>query len=635
MRKIKIFITLLLMSSLSVTAQNKHTKEADKRFAKYEFVEAIEDYNKLVEKGKADSYVYGQLAEANYNIFNTEEAEKWYAKALESSEDQDSEMVYKYAQMLRANGKYDQSNTWMQKFANMEPKDDRAKAFTSNPDYVSGILNAKEKYELSSLDINSEVTDFGGTLQDGVLYFASARNNARRDYGWNEEPFLDVYQADMSMTDGEVAEAEKVSGDINTRYHEGLVTFSPDGNTMYFSRESFYEGVYEKNKDDRTKISYLYLYKATKDGVQWGNVELLPFNGEDYSVKNPSLSKDGKTLYFASNMPGGIGEYDIYKVSVNADGSFGTPENLGNKVNTEGQEMFPYISDNGTLYFSSTGHLGLGGLDVFYVDDAGKAQNIGTPVNSKADDLAFTINEETGEGYVSSNREGGQGSDDIYGVQRLKPCNVDLTIVVVDQDTNNPLPGANVTVADANGKVVLTETTNNQGEVMYTVPCSESLDISAKLADYESNQVTFSGSEKEEDTFQVNLKPIDKIIVKDRVVLNPIFFEFDKSNITSQGAFELDKLVEVMKKYPEMVISAESHTDSRGPKRYNEQLSERRAQSTVQYVISKGIDASRISGVGKGENEPKVDCGSKCSEEEHQENRRSEFIIVSGGPSQE
>ncbi|MBR9758371.1 MAG: OmpA family protein [Algicola sp.] len=635
MRKIKIFITLILMSSLSVTAQNKDTREADKYFSEYAFVEAIDAYNKLVEKGKADSYVYAQLAEANYNIFNTEEAEKWYAKALEGTGDQDAETIYKYAQMLRANGKYDAANTWMAKFAKMAPKDDRAKAFVSNPDYVSGILNAKQAYEVSELGINSDVTDFGGTIQDGVLYFSSARNNARRDYGWNEEPFLDVYQVDMSMADGEVSEPVKVSGDINTRYHEGLVSFSPDGNTMYFSRESFFEGVYEKSTDSRTKISYLYLYKATKQGEQWGNVQLLPFNGEDYSVKNASVSKDGKTLYFASDMSGGVGQYDIYKVAINDDGSYGTVENLGDKVNTAGQEMFPFSSDNGTLYFSSTGHLGLGGLDVFYVDASGKVQNMGSPVNSKSDDLAFSINEDSGEGFVSSNRSGGQGSDDIYAVKRLKPCNVDLTVVVVDADTNNPISGADVTIADATGRVVSTGKANSNGEVSYTLPCGETLEIAAKYEQYESNKVTFGGSEKEQDIFQVNLKPIDKIIVKDRVVLNPIFFEFDKANITSQGAFELDKLVAVMKKYPDMVISAESHTDSRGSKRYNEQLSERRAQSTVQYVISKGIEASRISGVGKGENEPKVDCGSNCTEEQHQDNRRSEFIIVSGGPSQD
>ncbi|RBP34908.1 outer membrane protein OmpA-like peptidoglycan-associated protein [Oceanihabitans sediminis] len=631
MKKIKIFITLLLLSSLSITAQNKYTQTADKHFDKFEFVEAIAAYNKLVEKGQGDAYVYTKLAEANYNIFSTTEAEKWYAKALESS--QDAEMMYKYSQMLKANGKYDASNQWMHKFAKANPKDDRAKAFLANQDYLPGILEGVQKYELESLGFNSEASDFGGTLKDGVLYFTSARNNARRTYGWNEEPFLDIYQ--VAVSEGDNAEAEPVKGSINTKYHEGLVTFSPDGNTMYFSRESFYDGVYEKIEDSKTKISVIHLFKATKSGDSWKNVKALPFNSDSYSVKNPSLSVDGKTLYFASDMPGGFGKYDIYKATVNADGSFGDPENLGAKVNTEGQEMFPFISDNGTLYFSSNGHLGLGGLDVFYTTASGDVVNAGAPINSNSDDLAFTINEETGEGFVSSNREGGQGSDDIYAVKRLKPCNVLVTTTVVNNETDTPLAGVTVTIKDVKGQVLATETSNAEGKVSYTVPCENALLIAGSLEDFESNSIDFAGSKEETMELILPLDPIEKIIVEDRVVLNPILFDFDKSNITAQGAFELDKLVAVMKKYPEMVILAESHTDNRGSARYNEKLSSRRAQSTVQYVISKGIDASRITGVGKGESDLRVNCGSKCTEEEHQLNRRSEFIIVSGGPNQQ
>jgi len=631
MKNLKIYLSILVMSSLSLTAQNKDTADADKLFAKYEFVEAIEAYNKLVEKGKGDAYVYGQLAEANYNIFSTTEAERWYAKALESSND--PEMMYKYSQMLKANGKYDESNNWMAKFAAAKPNDDRAKAFTSNKGYISGILEESPAYTLTSLDFNSEQSDFGGTVLDGTVYFASARNTARRDYGWNEEPFLDVYQV-AKGSDGTYQEASQVNGSINTKHHEGLVTFSPDGNTMYFSRESFYEGDYQKNKDLKTKFSVIYLFMAKKDGDKWGRVEALPFNSQEYSVKNPSLSADGSTLYFASDMPGGFGKYDIYKVAVNADGSFGEPENLGNKVNTEDQEMFPYISSNGTLYFSSTGHLGLGGLDVFSFKD-GKVTNAGVPVNSNSDDLAFTINEDSGEGFVSSNRAGGKGGDDVYALTRIEPCNVVVVTTVVDGETGNPLAGATVTIMDSKEQVVKTATTGADGKVEYTVSCEKSLVIKGKMDDFESNSINFVGSKEKQVDLQLMLNPIDEIIVADRVVLNPILFDFDKANITSQGAFELDKLVAVMKKYPDMVIKAESHTDSRGSARYNEQLSDRRAKSTVQYVISKGIEASRISGVGKGENEPAVDCGGKCTEEQHQTNRRSEFIIVSGGPSQE
>jgi outer membrane protein OmpA-like peptidoglycan-associated protein len=436
------------------------------------------------------------------------------------------------------------------------------------------------------------------------------------------------------MVDGSEPEAGQINGSINTKYHEGLVSFSPDGNTMYFSRESFYEGVYEKDEENNTKISVIHLFAAQKNGDKWGNVEALPFNGDSYSVKNPSVSADGKTLYFASDMPGTVGKFDIFKTEIKGDGSFGEPTNLGDKINTKEQEMFPFISDDNILYFSSTGHLGLGGLDVFLVDKDGSIKNIGIPVNSNYDDLAFSINEETGRGFVSSNREGGKGNDDIYAIKRLEPCEVMLITTVIDAKTSSPISGATVTISDSSGRILFTQTSGGNGEVTYTVGCDKPLEVYGQFLDYESNSITFSGSKKDEEEIQLMLSPIDEIIQEDRVVLNPILFEFDKSNITPQGAFELDKLVEVMKKYPDMVILAESHTDNRGSKNYNEQLSDRRAKSTVQYVISKGIDASRISGIGKGENELKVDCGSKCTDEDHQANRRSEFIIISGNPSQ-
>ncbi|WP_191858650.1 OmpA family protein [Hanstruepera ponticola] len=631
MKKIKILITLVILSGLTVTAQNKDTQTADKLFNRLEFVDAIEAYNKLVENGKANEYVYKQLGDANYKIFATEEAEKWYAKALETS--QDSETIYNYSQMLKANGKYDESSKWMRKFADMNPKDDRAKAFKNNPDFIPGILEGEKKYELKTLGFNSEESDFGGTVNNEILYFASARNNARRNYGWNEEPYLDVYQVSLTLND-EDQEADLVEGNINTKHHEGTVAFSPDGNTMYFSRESYFEGDYEKDKDSKSKFSVLYLYKATKDGDKWSNVEPLHINNKNYNISAPTMSADGKTLYFHSNMPGGFGLEDIYKVSVNSDGTVGEPENLGDKINTEGSEKYAFISSENTLYFSSNGHLGLGGLDVFFVSESGTIENVGVPINSNSDDFAFTINEETKEGFVSSNRPGGKGGDDIYGVKRLEPCNVMLTTSVIDSETGEPLSGATVVIKDSNDRIVLSETSDDKGQVSYEVTCEKSLEISGTLPDYEGNTLSFAGSQDEEVNLQLELKPIDKIIVEDRVVLNPILFDFDKSNITSQGAFELDKLVAVMNKYPDMVILAESHTDSRGSVNYNEKLSDRRAKSTVQYVISKGIDANRISGIGKGENELKVDCGSKCTEEEHQMNRRSEFIIVSGGPNQ-
>lgn len=633
MKNFKTLLFITLMSSFCLTAQNKDTQRADKHFARYEFVKAAESYNKLVENGKGDAYVYSQLAESYYNIFDTQAAERWYAKALESSDK--PEMIYRYSEMLKANGKYEASNQQMKRFASMRPADARAIAFNKNPDYLPKILEQGKKFNVQNAPFNSEQSDFGGTLHDGKLYFASARNDSRKTYGWNEEPFLDIYSVSKN-TDGTYLEPELANSTLNTRHHEGLVSITPDGKTMFFSRESYYEKDYEKDSLSTTRFSQIYLYKATKVGNDWDTVESLPFNSENYTVKNPSVSSDGKTLYFSSNMPGGFGSYDIYKAPINDDGTVGEPVNLGQKVNTEGQEMFPYISSDNTLYFSSTGHLGLGGLDVFYTKEIdGKfapIRNAGIPINSNSDDFAFTIDEETGEGFVSSNRAGGKGSDDIYIFKKLQPlCDVLITATVLDDTTREPLSGATVSLHDSQGNKVVTKTTNAEGIAEFIVECEEDTELEVVMDGFDSKKVSVKGSSEEETDVQISLDPIEKLILADNIDLETIYFDFDKSNITAAAAFELDKLVQIMQKYPELVIKATSHTDNRGSESYNQRLSDRRAKTTVQYVISKGIDESRISGEGKGESEPKVDCSSGCTREQHAENRRSEFLIVSGG----
>jgi outer membrane protein OmpA-like peptidoglycan-associated protein/Tol biopolymer transport system component len=634
MNKLLTLFTIVALGSFSLIAQNSNTKKADKHFARFEFVEAAEDYAKLIEDGKGDPYVYGQLAESYYNVFNTQEAEKWYAKALETSDS--PEMIFKYSQMLKANGKYEESNVQMAKFSKMRPSDDRSIAFNENPDYLPKILEKGKKFNIQSLGFNTKYSDFGGTLKDGKLYITSARNTSRKNYGWNEEPFLDIYEL-VKNEDGTYQAATLVEDKVNTKYHEGLVSFSPDGKTMYFSRESYFEREYEKDSITKVRYSLLHLFKATKTGSTWSNVEGFKINSENYSIKNPSVSPDGKTLYFASDMPGGFGMFDIYMASINEDGTLGEPMNLGQKVNTQAQEMFPFISSNNTLYFSSNGHLGLGNLDVFHtkvVDGkTGPVRNIGIPINSSADDFAFFLDEESKEGYVSSNRDGGLGGDDIYAIKRLQPLNdVLIASTVVDSKTGEPINAANVTLFDDQGNKVLSKVTNFDGTVDFIVEADKGSELEVVMDGYVSQKITVNATNEEEVLLNIMLDPIEAIVGPEEIILNPIFFEFDKSNITAQAAFELDKLVQIMNKYPEMVINANSHTDSRGSASYNEKLSDRRAKTTVQYVISKGIDKSRISGMGKGENEPKVDCGSNCSEEDHQMNRRSEFIIVSGGP---
>jgi outer membrane protein OmpA-like peptidoglycan-associated protein/tetratricopeptide (TPR) repeat protein len=620
MKNLYIALSFSLVSS-ALIAQNKDTKTADKLFSRYEYVDAAKAYQKLVDNGKGDGYVYKQLADTYYNMFNTTEASTWYAKATESN--QDAETYFRYAQMLKANGKYEEANKQMGKFASLAPNDQRAKAYKENPNYVPKLVSKESGYTASSLPVSSDKSDFGAVLYNNDLYFTSAKNTAKKNYGWIDEPYLDVYKATLGDS-GTFSEAVPVS-ELNSQYHDGPVTITKDGNTMYFSSDSFREGLFEKDKKNKLKLGKNNLYTATKSGETWTNIKALPFNSKEYSLSNPSISRDGKTLYYSSNMPGSLGGVDIWKVAVNGDGNYGTPENLGSKVNTEGNESFPFIADdNKTLYFSSAGKQGLGGLDVYKIDlsNSSEAVNMGKPINSEKDDFGFTFNKEKNRGFFSSNRN---GNDDIFGANPI--CAVNVMTVVTNAKTGAILSDAKVSVLDSKKNVISTENSNSKGEVNFKVECDKDYTIQASKDGFEGNSFPVAKSKGPEAKIDAKLQPIDVIVTETEIILNPIYFEYDKSNITQQGAFELDKLVQVMKNNANMVIFAKSHTDNRGSDAYNMSLSDRRAKSTVQYVISKGVDASRITGKGFGESEQKAVC-TECSEEQHSQNRRSEFMIV-------
>ncbi|WP_264522315.1 OmpA family protein [Flavobacterium sp. N1994] len=621
MKNLYIALSFVVIS-LTVSAQNKNTKSADKLFNRFEYVDAAKEYLKLVDNGKADPYVYKQLADTYYNMFNSTEAVKWYAKATETN--QEAETYYRYAQMLKANGKYEDANKQMQKFAAAAPSDSRAKAFKENPNYVPRLLDKTKLYNVNPSDISSDKSDFGAVLYDNSLYFASARNGARKTYGWTDEPFLDIYKADYNA-DGTITNASPLT-DLNSKWHDGPITISADGNTAYFASESFKEKISEKDKKANAKFSQVYLFKAVKTGDKWGDITALPFNDKTFSNSNPSLSRDGKTLYFSSNRPSSVGGTDIWKVAINADGTYGEPQNLGVKVNTEGNETFPFIADdNKTLYFASSGKQGFGGLDVYQIDlsNGSEASNLGKPVNTEKDDFAFTFNESKKAGFLSSNRN---GNDDIFAVSPI--CGVDVQIVVTDAKTGAILANASVSILDDKKNVIATEMANAKGEVKYRVECDRAYVVQASKDGYEGSTFAVTKSKGPSATVAAALQPIDVIVTETEIILKPIYFEFDKSNITQEGAFELDKLVQVMKNNDKMVIMAKSHTDNRGSDKYNLALSDRRAKSTVQYIVSKGIAADRISGKGMGELEPKVDCGKDCTEAQHAQNRRSEFLIV-------
>lgn len=616
--------TLLLffvLAGFSLCAQNKETKNADKLFESYDYVEAVEGYLALVEKGNTDAYVTKQLGDSYYYMHNTVEAEKWYAKAVQTK--QDAETYYRYAQMLKSNGKYAESNAQMKTFSALAPDDQRAKQFNKNPNYLSELLNKEKLFVVDKISVNSQRSDFGASLYGDILYFASARNESNKIYGWNNEPYLDIYQSTYNA-DGSYSEPIPVD-ELNSRFHEGPVTMTKDGNVVYFSSESFKDKLFEKDKTHKLKFGQVNLYKAIKENGKWGSITPLPFNSKSYSMGNPSIDADGKVLYFASNMPGSVGGTDIWKVTVNNDGTYGAPENLGNKINTAGDENFPFVTDDAILYFSSNGLTGFGSLDVFSVDlnKDEEPYNIGKPVNTEKDDFAFTFNKEKNIGYLSSNRS---GVDHIYS--SIPVCKGQILSVVKNAKTGELLANSKVVILDATNTVLDTKISNMNGEVLYDVECQKPYTIEVFKDGYVSKSFPVAKISEGKVTVDAVIDPIEVIVTETEIILNPIYFEYNKSNITKNGAAELDKLVYVMSQNDKLKIYVKAHTDSRGTDEFNLDLSERRANATVAYIISKGISVDKITGKGFGESEFKVNCQENCTEEEHALNRRSEFMIV-------
>ena len=621
MKRNFIKIGLLLAISTSF-AQNKTTEKADRLFDSYQYVNAIEEYLAIADKDADNVYVAQQLADSYYNLNNYADASMWYAKAVKGNS-VDAETYYHYAQTLKAQGKYKEANAQMDVFATMMPNDSRAIEHKNNPNYIPSLANKSKMFEVAETAMSSKgASDFGAFLtNDNSLYFASTRNSGGKTDKWDNQPYLDVFKATRNA-DGSLSDAAAVK-ELNTAFHDGPVTVSADGNTMFFARDSHSEGKYEKNKKNKVKVGQQGLYKATLEDGKWSNIEALPFNSTTYSVSSPSLSQDGKTLYFASNMPGGIGESDIWKVAVTESG-YGEPVNLGSAVNTPDKENFPFITDDNVLYFASAGRQGFGGLDVFKLDlsKGQEAINVGKPVNTEKDDFSLSYNVKQKVGYFSSNRN---GSDAIYQAKTV--CNAQAIVKVTDSKSGNVLPNASVAILDSKSNVIATQKSDTNGNVIYDVVCGENYNFKVLLQNYETAESVLNNVAEGNNNVSIELVAEEVVITETEVILNDVYFDFNKSNITDRGAAELDKLVRVMQKYPSMEIFVKSHTDSKGKADYNKKLSERRAQSTVQYIISKGISKDRISGKGFGESELKVNC-TTCTEEENAQNRRSEFIIV-------
>lgn len=625
MKKFYIYILLCLTSINFINAQNKDTKKADDLFNRLHYTKAIEAYTDLVSKGKADDYVYTQLAHTYRFLNDTEKAESFYARVVKNKK-ANPETLFAYAEVLKSNGKFADYKKWMKLFVKANADDPRALLYLKSEDYIDELKDQDPLYIITNAGaINTKYSDFGSFVNNNTMYFSSSRNTKRKNHKLNGEPFLDIYSA--TIDGSSIDNIELINGDVNTKYHEGVVAVTPDGKRMFFDRNNFFDGDYEK---DDQGINQINLYVAEKVAGEWTNITPVPFNDDNYSTGHPGVSPDGKTLYFSSDRPGGQGGSDLYMVALKSDHSYGEPQNLGSDINTVATEGFPFIASNGDLYFSSNGQLGLGGLDVFVSKSNGSSfsspENLGPGINSQNDDFGVNIDIEKGTGFISSNRKGGKGGDDIYVLEQLPPCDVDVT-VIVKADDGSAIPQALVEITNIAEGTTASESTTTKGTHLFSSSCKSEYKIMASADGYFPSSKTVSVVKN--DTSTIITLEAEPVVTETEVVLNPIYFDFDKWDIRSDASIELDRLVGIMNKYPDLVISAESHTDIRGPEVYNQTLSQKRAESMRDYVIAQGIAASRISGVGKGESDLAVSCeASGCSEEDHELNRRCVFKIV-------
>lgn len=634
--RILISIIIVCLNMGNLFAQNPKLKKADQEFDNYAYIDARKIYMDVVKDGYESAQIFKKLGDTYY--FNSEytEAAEWYNRlAMRYPNEMEPKYYYRYAQTLKSIDQYEASEKMMQIYQKNSNGNEQSK-------YSLGSLmdSARSKYNVVNATEGTKGSDFGPTFYGDKIVYATSSENTRgvKTDDWTGLPFLDLYESDLDSI-GKFKNPSPLKGDINSPYHESSAVFTKDGNTVYFTRNNYING---KKKRDKERLVSLKIYKGTKnENGTWTDIIELPFNNDSYSVAHPALSLDGKRLYFSSNMPGSLGNSDLWYVDILDDGNYGKPINLGNQINTVERESFPFISEENNLYFSSDGHLGLGGLDIFVVslDSNGtysKVANLKMPINTNKDDFGFIINENLKSGYLSSNRDGEEGSvsDDIYAF--YENCLIVVEGVVTDANTSEPLRGAKILLLDKDNQLLEEQITTNDGSYVFTtaLDCDEQYAIRATYDELEY-QPQETALTTPNGTLSINLDfalippdcPVNDLGC--RLTLQPIYFDFDKHHIRKDAEVELAKILQAMKTYPQLSIHIESHTDARGNDAYNTVLSEKRAKSTLEWLVSHGIERSRLSAKGYGETQLLNSCsnGVKCSEEEHQLNRRSTFII--------
>ena len=649
------------IDSLSNKVDNKKQNSvnnifsAKSKYEAYEFSPAIDRYLKLARSGKGNKEVFENLAIAYYNNSQYDLATVWFNKLITLyPKNLDSELYFKASIAFKSIEAYDASDQFYKKYLELNKQLILHNYLEPNSNYIDTILSNSGKYNLFKTNINSQNSDFGLNFygEDEVIFASSLDATGSQKFKWSNEPFLDLFTAQIDSL-GNLSQREQLKGNVNTKYHESTATISIDGNTMYFTRNNFFKGRLKSSKDKQVKLK---IYKATKNQDSWSNIKELPFNGNQYSTAHPTLSPDGKKLYFSSDMPGTFGMSDIWFVYIFENDTYSQPINLGPNVNTEFRESFPFIDTKNNLYFSSDGKLGLGGFDVFEskLNIRGfpyETSNIGKPVNSTFDDFSYVYNNERNFGFISSNRNGlnGSSSDEVYKIIKtekspqsvlskkvVSSCEGHIGGVVYDIFTKDLLQGASIELLNENNNIIKQTNTDQKGKFNFTEKfnCSKSYFIRVSNGiSYTSRILKFNLDENQNIFENIDLSWLTNCLPDDLICVlgvEPIFFSLDKSTLTRSSVLSLKKVLIAMVKYPTMILQISSYADSRASKEYNRELSERRAITTKKWLTNNGIDPNRLIIKALGEENFDNICGdrSECSESEYQLNRKSTFKIL-------
>lgn len=659
-KNILVYITLFI----TVFTVAQAPKKAERLFKKGDFINAAQLYEEALEVNNF-KIILERLSDCYYNTYQYDKGILTLKSIIDGTYDNSDKSVnprfnFMYYQLLSASGDYekaiDQLVTYKKKMGQNPPNVDQA------IEMMETFRLKKSDFEIERSDFNSEASDFGAVQLKDSVYFSSDRGEVgflKSDYKWTHRPFLDLYAIGKDSTNEFSGEPKALPKVINSSLHEGSFTFSNDGTTMYFSRSNLVNGKRIFTEDDKNQIQ---LYKTKMVDGEWSEPKKLAFCTDEYNYQHPAMSPDEKTLYFSSDAPGSMGSYDIFSVAINEDGTFGSPVNLGDKINTIDREQYPYVSEEGNLFFASNGHLGLGLLDIFGSElERGEftaPMNLGAPINSQFDDFSFAYSTKK-NGYFSSNRN--ETNDDIYAFKQTGELFVREYVnlfEIKDSITGGAVPNAFVVLKDKEGNVVYENTLDEEGKFTANLlPGDYNLELSSP--GFESTSQVLRISKENNDNHSFNLKKlfdIDTITQNDSdeskkviaALLNDkrepkiteldgklyfdipyIYFDYDKWDIRADSQILLDKLVAKIKEYPTVKIRIKSYTDDRGGDLYNQVLSEKRAQSSRDYLVNVGgLDSNRISFKGYGESDPLIICDDICTEEEHEMNRRSQFEII-------